>query len=70
MGRLNNLDTIIHIVKQQIGKPYVWGATGPNSFDCSGLFYYAMVQTGIPNPPRTTYDELASSIFEQVSVNN
>lgn len=24
----------------QIGKPYVWGATGPNSFDCSGLVCY------------------------------
>lgn len=26
---------------RHVGKPYVWGATGPNSFDCSGLTYYA-----------------------------
>lgn len=26
--------------KQQLGKPYVWGAAGPNSFDCSGLTKY------------------------------
>jgi cell wall-associated NlpC family hydrolase len=27
--------------KEQIGKPYEWGAAGPNSFDCSGLTMYA-----------------------------
>jgi cell wall-associated NlpC family hydrolase len=27
--------------KEQIGKPYEWGASGPNSFDCSGLTMYA-----------------------------
>lgn len=26
----------------QLGKPYVWGATGPNSFDCSGLVGYCL----------------------------
>ena len=26
--------------KRQVGKPYVYGASGPNSFDCSGLMYY------------------------------
>ena len=29
----------------QLGKPYVWGASGPNSFDCSGLVGYAI--TGV-----------------------
>jgi len=31
---------------QQIGKPYVWAATGPNSFDCSGLMLYAWGKAG------------------------
>ena len=31
----------------QVGKPYVWGATGPNSFDCSGLTQYAYKAAGI-----------------------
>ena len=31
---------VIDCVRNQIGKPYVYGAAGPNSFDCSGLAYY------------------------------
>ncbi|MGI5212501.1 NlpC/P60 family protein [Plantactinospora sp. CA-290183] len=34
----------------QIGKPYVWGADGPNSFDCSGLTSAAWRQAGISLP--------------------
>ena len=30
----------------RIGDPYVWGATGPNSFDCSGLMVWAFKQAG------------------------
>lgn len=30
----------------RIGDPYVWGATGPDSFDCSGLMVWAYKQTG------------------------
>ncbi|WP_433536381.1 NlpC/P60 family protein [Micromonospora sp. CA-249363] len=32
---------------QQVGDPYVWGATGPNAFDCSGLTQYAYKSAGI-----------------------
>jgi peptidoglycan DL-endopeptidase CwlO len=32
------------------GLPYVWGASGPNSFDCSGLVQWAMAQAGIQMP--------------------
>ena len=34
----------------QVGKPYVWGASGPNSFDCSGLMQYAYSAAGIALP--------------------
>jgi cell wall-associated NlpC family hydrolase len=34
----------------RIGKPYVWGATGPNSFDCSGLTSWAFKQVGVTIP--------------------
>lgn len=42
----------------QLGKPYVWGATGPDSFDCSGLMYAAWQAAGI-TLPRDTYEEWA-----------
>ncbi|MFE3029960.1 C40 family peptidase, partial [Nocardia tengchongensis] len=31
----------ISVAMSELGKPYVWGATGPDSFDCSGLVQYA-----------------------------
>lgn len=33
-------------IKYGTGKPYVWGATGPDSFDCSGLVQYTLKQMG------------------------
>jgi cell wall-associated NlpC family hydrolase len=34
----------------QVGDPYVWGASGPNAFDCSGLTQYAYSAAGISLP--------------------
>ncbi|MEO3775782.1 NlpC/P60 family protein [Micromonospora sp. B11E3] len=34
----------------QIGKPYVWGAAGPNAFDCSGLMMAAWARAGVSLP--------------------
>jgi cell wall-associated NlpC family hydrolase len=34
----------------RIGSPYVWGAAGPNAFDCSGLVVWAYAQIGISLP--------------------
>jgi hypothetical protein len=35
----------------KLGKPYVWGAKGPNEFDCSGLTHWAYAQAGITLGP-------------------
>ncbi len=43
----------------QLGKPYVWGATGPSSYDCSGLVQAAWGSAGVAIP-RTTYDQYAA----------
>ncbi|MEV0436718.1 NlpC/P60 family protein [Nocardia sp. NPDC050413] len=37
----------------RVGDPYVWGATGPDQFDCSGLVQWAFKQVG-KNVPRTS----------------
>jgi cell wall-associated NlpC family hydrolase len=34
----------------QVGDPYVWGASGPDSFDCSGLMQYAYAAAGVSLP--------------------
>ncbi|MEV6171051.1 NlpC/P60 family protein [Streptomyces sp. NPDC051954] len=42
---------------QKLGSPYVWGATGPDAFDCSGLMQAAYRTAGI-SLPRTTYAQI------------
>ncbi|MCQ0018238.1 C40 family peptidase [Actinomadura madurae] len=37
----------------KIGRPYVWGAAGPSTFDCSGLTMWAYKQVGINLPHYT-----------------
>jgi GH24 family phage-related lysozyme (muramidase)/uncharacterized protein YycO len=54
---------IVALLTQQIGKPYEWSKSGPNSFDCSGLLYYCYNQFSnelIDSKPigRTTYDQI------------
>jgi cell wall-associated NlpC family hydrolase len=51
-------DTAVEFALAQLGKSYVWGATGPDSYDCSGLMYAAWQAAGI-TLPRDTYGEWA-----------
>ncbi|MDX6340878.1 MAG: peptidoglycan DL-endopeptidase CwlO, partial [Trebonia sp.] len=51
-------DKAVAFAYAQLGKPYVWGATGPDSYDCSGLMYAAWGAAGI-TLPRDTYGEWA-----------
>lgn len=45
----------------RLGRPYVWGATGPDRFDCSGLTQWAYRQAGVPLS-RTTYTQIHEGI--------
>lgn len=59
----------ISVAREQVGKPYVWGATGPNSFDCSGFMYYIMKQAGIQEGRRTAlgyYNESTQVSRDQI----
>src|SRR4051794_19125260 len=42
--------TVVSTAMAQLGKPYVWAAAGPGSFDCSGLVQYAYAAAGISLP--------------------
>ena len=60
-------DSIASLAKSKNGAPYVWGGTGPNSFDCSGLTSWAHSQVGI-SIPRTSSAQFASGT--SISINN
>jgi cell wall-associated NlpC family hydrolase len=49
----------VAFVYAQLGKPYQWGATGPGSYDCSGLVQAAWAAAGV-TIPRTTYEQWAA----------
>ena len=55
-------DAAVAFAKIQVEakKPYVWGAEGPNSFDCSGLVYAAYRSAGLGWP---NWDRLNSSLY-------
>ena len=36
----------LSVARAQLGKPYVWGGSGPSSFDCSGLVQWSFAQVG------------------------
>lgn len=59
-GPTDAVSRAIAIAKQQIGKPYVFGATNPKvGFDCSGLIDYAFTAAGIATPGRLTTGPMA-----------
>ena len=52
-----SVDKVLDFAHQQLGKPYVWGAQGPNSFDCSGLIYYVYKNAANITLPRTSVEQ-------------
>ena len=49
----------VSYARSKLGSPYVWGATGPDAFDCSGLVQAAYRSAGV-SVPRTTYAQIDS----------
>ncbi|WP_405489739.1 NlpC/P60 family protein [Streptomyces sp. NBC_00096] len=50
----------VAFARAQLGKPYVWGAIGPSSYDCSGLTQAAWRAAGV-TLPRTTWDQVEAA---------
>ncbi|WP_435296844.1 NlpC/P60 family protein [Streptomyces sp. YPW6] len=56
-GYAAKAEKVLAFARAQIGKPYVWGASGPASYDCSGLTQAAWREAGV-TLPRTTWDQV------------
>ncbi|CEQ09393.1 cell wall hydrolase; phosphatase-associated protein [[Clostridium] sordellii] len=56
-GTSQGADAVISLAKQQLGKPYVWGAEGPSSFDCSGFTQYVFKNAAGKNLPRVSKEQ-------------
>lgn len=60
--RKANINKMIQVAQKQLGKPYVGGHEGPNSFDCSGLVYYCLKQAG---SSRGRYNAAGYSVVDE-----
>ncbi|MBU3705345.1 MAG: NlpC/P60 family protein [Mycobacterium sp.] len=60
-GRGPRADRAVRAALTRLGLPYVWGATGPDRFDCSGLVKWAYAQAGVPLR-RTTYEQILDGL--------
>jgi cell wall-associated NlpC family hydrolase len=49
----------------QRGKPYVWGAAGPDSYDCSGLTMWAWAQAGVSLPHQSAEQQALGTPVSQ-----
>ena len=58
----NKVQAVLDLAEKQLGKPYVWGAEGPNSFDCSGLIYYVYKNAAGITLPRTSAAQYSAGV--------
>jgi peptidoglycan DL-endopeptidase CwlO len=58
----------VAFAKSKLGRPYVWGAEGPDYFDCSGLVLWSYQQAGYNQLPRVADDQYAATAGRTVTV--
>ena len=58
---MSAVDSILALARQQLGKPYVYGAEGPTSFDCSGLIQFVFGAAGKKLPRTAAEQQQAAS---------
>lgn len=63
----SKVSSVLDVAKKQLGKPYKWGSSGPNAFDCSGLVYYSYKNGAGVNLPRSSREQ--SKVGKSVSKN-
>lgn len=60
-GAISKGTEVVNYAYKFLGKPYVYGAAGPNAFDCSGLTQFIYNKFGV-NISRTTYTQVNEGI--------
>ncbi|EKQ55089.1 MULTISPECIES: C40 family peptidase [unclassified Clostridium] len=60
-GTISKGNEVVNYAYKFLGKPYVYGANGPNAFDCSGLTQYVYNKFGV-GLSRTTYSQVNEGI--------
>ena len=65
--RINNF---IKIAKSKLGCPYVRGAKGPDSFDCSGFVYWCLNKAGVQQSYMTSYQWRYTTRYQRISSMN
>jgi peptidoglycan DL-endopeptidase CwlO len=58
----------VRFALDQLGKPYVWGATGPGSYDCSGLVLAAYRTAGVALPRTSSAQSTAGAVVSRDAV--
>lgn len=53
-SKISKSTTVVSFAKKQLGKKYVWGKSGPSTFDCSGFTYYVIKKTTGKSISRTS----------------
>ena len=66
MTNAQKLEYVIYVAQQQLGKKYVFGASGTSTFDCSGLTMYCFKQIGI-SLAHSAYTQGYSDTYSKVS---
>ncbi|MDR0880548.1 MAG: C40 family peptidase [Clostridioides sp.] len=58
----SKIESVLQLAYKQQGKPYRWGATGPSSFDCSGLTSYVYKNAANMSIPRVSRDQAKAGV--------
>lgn len=62
-----SVSALLKVAKSKVGKPYVYGAKGPNAFDCSGYVYWCLNQIGIKQSYITSYGWRTVGKYQKVT---
>ena len=66
LSNAQKLEYAIYVAQSNLTKPYVFGATGPKSFDCSGLTQYCFKKAGV-SIKRTAYSQGYDTAYSKIS---